>query len=202
MGKSTLSLRIDEESKNELKRIGNTNITAGIMSLLTEHKSVMTAQEKVPEWYFSAETVSNVTFYNWARTLENNEENAKYIRQFWVIASDKLYGYNGNISLGTFIETMVMDPKSPFYLPMVRDALLPLIEDWKSFMDLDDYRKDLEEDIGMLKATVESLGGVLEDFEDALIDIKDTQNFEAFLKDHNISFDDLKKEFDLAFLHE
>lgn len=153
--KSVLSLRISENDKESLRRLGNNNITQGIQTALRRYEEVFTASQEIPEWYFNPETVSNVMYYNWARSLENTEKNAKYIKQFWVIASGHLPPYKGNLTLESFIRGMVMDPESPFYLEIVRNALLPLIENWESLLSL----KALDDDIGYLHDDIDGLKG-------------------------------------------
>ena len=170
--KDVLTVRVEPELKETLKRIGNNSITAGLRVAISAYQDVKTASQEVPPWYFNADAVSNVDLYNWLKNLENTDKNAKYIKQFWVIASGRTPEYKGNARLTRFIETMVIDQESPFYVPLAEKSIKPLIDGWASMLDVAEEVADLLEDKGMLEASIKELVDVMLDIEATLAEIK------------------------------
>ena len=190
--KEVLTVRIEPDLKESLKRIGNNSITAGLKKALSVYQEAYTSAQEVPEWYFNTETVSNVDLYNWLKNLEDTDKNVKYIKQFWVIASGKTPEYKGNAMLTRFIETMVIDQESPFYVPLAEKSIKPLIDGWASMLDVAEEVKDLLEGKGQLEVSIKDLLDVMLDIEATLAEIKMKGHFEEDAEEGNMIAESLK----------
>ena len=190
--KEVLTVRIEPDVKEALKRIGNNSITQGLKTALAVYQEAHTSTQEVPEWYFNAETVSNVMYYNWVKNLEDTDKNAKYIKQFWIIASGRTPEYKGNPRLARFIESMVIDQESPFYVPVAEKASKPLIDGWASMLDVADEVKDLLEDKGQLEVSIKNLLDVMLDIEATLTEIKMKGHFGEDSKEANMIDESLR----------
>jgi hypothetical protein len=192
IGKDVLTVRIEPELKESLKRIGNNSITAGLRIAIASYQDVKTASQEVPSWYFNADAVSNVDLYNWLKNLEDTDKNVKYIKQFWVIASGRMPEYKGNARLARFMETMIIDHESPFYVPLAEKSVKPLIDGWASMLDVSEEVADLLEDKGQLEASIKELVDVMLDIETTLTEIKMKGHFPVDSKEELMIAESLK----------
>ncbi|MGC8609694.1 MAG: coiled-coil domain-containing protein [Thermoplasmata archaeon] len=101
--------------------------------IILEYMGQPQQEVAIPEFLFNPDTVNQLTIYRYIKSLENNDYNKKIVRYLYnriteLIAKNGQDGISKLDDLRNFIFLDMISSDSPFMLPIVKEALEPVVE--------------------------------------------------------------------------